>query len=170
MPKTYLIAYDGSSHAKETLQYIADFARDGSKVILFGAYDPVQPVQPVSVPGAFYVPPANTDWVHKEKERRAKVAAHVLLKGKDDLLALEGNVVKADDIREIVVETFDVRDAIIELAEIEKVDAIVCGSRGHGAVKRFVLGSTSSYLAHHANVPVIICRAHNDVPEGEKAE
>ena len=122
----------------------------GRFALFFGTT--VQPVQPVSVPGeslwdaavrdglaltlhrstigAFYVPPPNTDWVHKEKERRAKVAAHVLLKGKDDLLALESNVVKADDIREIVVETFDVRDAIIELAEIEKVDAIVCGSRG----------------------------------------
>lgn len=40
--KTYLVAYDGSKCADECLNYLAEFARQGSKVILFGAYEPGQ--------------------------------------------------------------------------------------------------------------------------------
>jgi nucleotide-binding universal stress UspA family protein len=40
-------------------------------------------------------------------------------------------------------------------------DVIVCGSRGGGAVARFVLGSTSSSLLHHADRPVLV------VPDAE---
>ena len=39
------------------------------------------------------------------------------------------------------------------------VDAVVVGTRGHGILKRALLGSLSSYLAHHATVPVIITRS-----------
>jgi len=31
-------------------------------------------------------------------------------------------------------------------------------SRGHGALKRTILGSTSDYLMHHANCPVFIIK------------
>ena len=40
-------------------------------------------------------------------------------------------------------------------------DALVCGTRGRGAVGRVVLGSTASSLVHHAHVPLLV------VPEGE---
>lgn len=78
------------------------------------------------------------------------------------LLAAENNLVVSADVREFVAETGDVRDAILELAEQEKVSAIVVGSRGLSAVKRFILGSTSSYLVTHAPCPVIVCRLKSD--------
>jgi nucleotide-binding universal stress UspA family protein len=37
-----------------------------------------------------------------------------------------------------------------------EVDLLVCGSRRHGPLRRLVLGSTSDYLAHHVDVPLII--------------
>ena len=36
------------------------------------------------------------------------------------------------------------------------VDLLVCGSRRNGPLRRMVLGSTSDYLAHHVDVPLII--------------
>ena len=47
-------------------------------------------------------------------------------------------------------------------------DMIVVGTRGLGKVRRTVLGSVSSYVIHHAHVPVIVCRPrgpheHNDI-------
>ncbi len=43
-------------------------------------------------------------------------------------------------------------------SEEAKADLIVMGSRGLGAVSRMLVGSTSDYVLHHANVPVTIVR------------
>jgi nucleotide-binding universal stress UspA family protein len=37
-----------------------------------------------------------------------------------------------------------------------EVDLLVCGSRGWGAFRRVVLGSTSDHLVHHAPCPVLV--------------
>jgi nucleotide-binding universal stress UspA family protein len=37
-----------------------------------------------------------------------------------------------------------------------QVDLLVCGSRGWGAIRRVVLGSTADRLIHHAEVPVLV--------------
>jgi nucleotide-binding universal stress UspA family protein len=38
----------------------------------------------------------------------------------------------------------------------DDVDLVVCGSRGWGALRRVVLGSTANRLIHHAAVPVLV--------------
>ncbi|MFZ4516739.1 MAG: universal stress protein, partial [Acidimicrobiia bacterium] len=59
--------------------------------------------------------------------------------------------------------TFDVRvvegvpgPAIVALAAESQANQIVLGSRGRSSVADLVLGSTSSYVLHHAEVPVTI--------------
>lgn len=47
---------------------------------------------------------------------------------------------------------------ILRVAEREKADLIVLGSRGLGGVKAFLLGSVSDRVAHHAHCPVLIVR------------
>jgi nucleotide-binding universal stress UspA family protein len=54
-------------------------------------------------------------------------------------------------------------EPILATAAERGADVVVCGSRGHGAVARSVLGSTSSSLLHHAQGAVLI------VPEAEAA-
>ena len=49
-------------------------------------------------------------------------------------------------------------DSILHVAETEKVDLIVIGSRGLGGFKEFLLGSVSSGVLHHASCPVLIVR------------
>ncbi len=49
-------------------------------------------------------------------------------------------------------------DVILRIAEETKPDLIVLGSRGVGAVQRFLLGSVSDRVSHHANCPVLIVR------------
>jgi len=102
------------------------------------------------------------NWSNDERKARQNAATATLKAGKAKILGEEYNLVEAKDIREFVAETPDVRDAILELAEQEKVSAIVVGSRGLSAVKRFILGSTSSYLVTHAPCPVIVCRLKED--------
>src|SRR3954454_2641501 len=52
-------------------------------------------------------------------------------------------------------------EPILAAAAEREVDVVVCGTRGHGAVARSVLGSTSSSLLHHADRPVLV------VPEAD---
>jgi len=47
---------------------------------------------------------------------------------------------------------------IITQAESFKADMIVTGTRGRGLVSRAVLGSVSSFVIHHSNKPVVVCR------------
>jgi nucleotide-binding universal stress UspA family protein len=50
--------------------------------------------------------------------------------------------------------------ALLELAHDRGAEAIVCGSRGRGAFARALLGSTSTSLLHHSDLPLLV------VPDG----
>lgn len=52
-------------------------------------------------------------------------------------------------------------ETIVKAAHEHNADFLICGSRGHGAVRRTILGSISDYILHHAHVPVLICK-HED--------
>jgi nucleotide-binding universal stress UspA family protein len=52
-------------------------------------------------------------------------------------------------------------EPILAAAAERSADVVVCGTRGHGAVARSVLGSTSSSLLHHAGRAVLV------VPEAD---
>ncbi|HZP80897.1 MAG TPA: universal stress protein [Chthonomonadaceae bacterium] len=49
-------------------------------------------------------------------------------------------------------------DKIVRVAEEEQADLIVLGSRGLGGFQRFLLGSVSDGVLHHAHCPVLIVR------------
>lgn len=49
-------------------------------------------------------------------------------------------------------------DAIVSLAEQTEADVIVVGSRGHGTLETMLLGSVSSEIVDHAQVPVLVAR------------
>jgi len=49
-------------------------------------------------------------------------------------------------------------DEIVRLAQVEKVDLIVLGSRGLTEVRAFLLGSVSDKVTHHAKCPILIVK------------
>jgi nucleotide-binding universal stress UspA family protein len=49
-------------------------------------------------------------------------------------------------------------DEILNTAEQGKYDMIVIGSRGMGAVGRFLVGSVSDRVVHHAHCSVTVVR------------
>jgi nucleotide-binding universal stress UspA family protein len=49
-------------------------------------------------------------------------------------------------------------DAILRVAETEKHDLIVMGSRGLGLFQELLLGSVSERVLRHAKIPVLIVR------------
>ena len=71
---------------------------------------------------------------------------------------------------ETAIESGSVGETIVDwIKRAEpRIDYAVCGSRGSGAMRRFLggiadslglgLGSTSDYLVHHLNIPVIVAK------------
>lgn len=49
---------------------------------------------------------------------------------------------------------------LIKIADEEKADMIVMGSRGLKSIMRTLLHSVSDYVLHHAHIPVLICPVH----------
>ncbi|MBL8952024.1 MAG: universal stress protein [Myxococcaceae bacterium] len=57
-----------------------------------------------------------------------------------------------------VIELGQVAETIIEWAGKNQVDLIVVGARGLGPARRFLLGSISDRIVHHAHCPVTVWR------------
>lgn len=55
-----------------------------------------------------------------------------------------------------LVESGEPGALLCQLAIDLKVDVIIVGSRGHGVLKRALLGSVSTYVTHHAVCPVLV--------------
>jgi nucleotide-binding universal stress UspA family protein len=58
-----------------------------------------------------------------------------------------------------VVESLDVAETVISIADERDAAAVVVGSRGLGAVKSRLLGSTSRKVLHDTCRPVLVVRA-----------
>jgi nucleotide-binding universal stress UspA family protein len=52
----------------------------------------------------------------------------------------------------------NVAEEILKIADKEKVDTIVLGSRGLSTAKEFLLGGVSHKVVHHARCPVTVVR------------
>ncbi|RKP19028.1 adenine nucleotide alpha hydrolases-like protein [Rozella allomycis CSF55] len=59
---------------------------------------------------------------------------------------------------EMIVGKGDARDEIVDYVETVKVDALIVGSRGLGALKRAFLGSVGDYCVHNCHCPVIVVK------------
>ncbi len=59
---------------------------------------------------------------------------------------------------ETLVENGDIGPTLCALADERSADVIVVGSRGHGAIRRALLGSVSTHLVNHAPCPVVVVR------------
>ena len=53
-------------------------------------------------------------------------------------------------------------DAITAAAEAEGADLIVVGTHGRSTVGRFLLGSVSDHVVHHAGCPVLVVRPRSE--------
>lgn len=56
------------------------------------------------------------------------------------------------------VELGDPVDTLCEVAASLQVDLVVVGARGHNAAQRFLMGSVSDRVVHHAPCPVLVVR------------
>lgn len=57
-----------------------------------------------------------------------------------------------------LIKAVSAAGAIIDLAKAKEIDLIVVGSRGRGAIERFLLGSVATRIVTHAACSVLVVR------------
>lgn len=141
MFKRVVVGNDGSDNAVQAIEMAAELAKlhEAELIVAYVWHLPA-----TAYIGAPYAP---LD-LSKQMDETKKGANNRAL-GVFEKFGIEGRLVELEG---------NPADAIIGLAEEEQADLIVVGSRGLGAVERFVLGSTSERVVRHASCPVLVVR------------
>jgi nucleotide-binding universal stress UspA family protein len=132
--KNILVAYDGGEPAHRALETGIELSKR------FDAALAVVSVVPVH-PGRSPIDP----WDDRSTHHRQLAEAR-------EVLAREGVVA------EMIEPSGEPATAIERVALMGRFDTIVVGSRGLGAVSRFLRGSVSAHIATHTNATVVIAR------------
>ena len=138
--KKILVPIDGSESSKKALEMALGIAKAAGAVLTI--LEVIEEFGPL--PGYYEAAPAGTDRVKWVSEQRFE-KIHTIL---------DNTSVKWE---RKVAEGY-AADVIIEIADKGKFDMIVIGSRGHSAVGRFLVGSVSDRVVHHAHCSVTVVR------------
>lgn len=139
MFKRILVPYDGSENSRRALDVATDLAR------LYEAA--VSAVAVVSLPEFA----ASMDEVDQVREQGRKFYAESLRQA-EEAAQEAGVTLKTETVYGHRSE------AILEYAKKSRADLIVIGSRGLSPVERYVLGSVSEVVVHHASCSVLVVR------------
>src|ERR687897_61826 len=142
-PTTILLAADGSEEAKLAATTAADLAQKTDSELHVLTVGPDLPL--------YELPehPAEFEDVLRENRRRTKE----MLEQQAKRIEESGGTVKETHLLEGRAE-----EEIVELAEEIGPGLIVMGSRGHGRLRRALLGSVSEAVVRHAHCPVTVVR------------
>eukprot|EP00127_Corallochytrium_limacisporum_P007273 Clim_evm14s246 gene=Clim_evmTU14s246 len=156
-----IIGVDGSHCSKHAFDWaLANlYKADDELVIVYAFEPPSEAASEIMLATDFefaavgsYIPDEQADAMNK--------------KARDDAHRLVSKYAKICDDRNVNYRTIilegDARDLICHEAENMRAKALVVGSRGRGALKRWLMGSTSSYLVHNCHRPVIVVRDEPD--------
>ena len=137
-----LFAVDGSSYTTKAADYLVDHLRhfnDSIELHLFHVE------LPIIGHAAKYLGKALVDNYYKEESEAAMASAEAILKKHN--VPFQSSYTKGDAALEIQ-----------KYAKKNKIDMIVMGSHGHGALKNLVMGSVANKVLACTNIPVLIVR------------
>lgn len=131
-----LLAYDGSDGAERALDALAGLHREGDVVTLVGVAegDPL-----FGHAGRLRSP-------DQEAQRRRGLEEAATRLAERGIAA------------ELEVASGDAATAILDVAERSAADLIVMGTRGLGGAERWLIGSVSTKVLHHAPCSVLVVR------------
>lgn len=135
-----LVPVDGSVPSLNALQYAADFLHGREQGLIH-----IINIQPLILPLGEY-----PDFDTLEKAQR-QYAQNILKNAKHVLVEANIPVIMHFEIGPIA-------EGIINCAHKHKIDQIVMGTRGMGALGNLFLGSVASRVVHQANLPVTLVK------------
>ena len=139
--QSILVAVDGSPHSLQGVRQGAALAR-----ALSARLELVNVLPPVLLAPSVYA-----ETIAKVEEGNRQAAGELLAAAKK--VAGECGV-EADT----VMVTGAPAEALADLALADRVWGVVIGAKGHGAVKRMLLGSITDRLVHICPKPVLVVR------------
>lgn len=135
-----IVPIDGSDNSRKGLDMALTVAEStGASVTILEVIEEFGPL-----PGYYEAPPVNIDRVKWVSEQRFEKVHDALAKTK---VAWNRRV-----------EEGYAAETIVRIAEEGKFDLIVIGSRGMNFIGRFLLGSVSDRVVHHAHCSVLVVR------------
>ena len=153
-PRPVVVAYDGSPEARAAVRAAATvFA---TRLVIACVWEPglAMAMAQVSDPtGVGYVPPDAETMAAVDRAQRD----HAVEVAEDGARIARELGATAD--AHPVQDELDVAETVADLAETLDALAIAVGSRGLGAVKSKLLGSTSAELLRRSGRPVLVVRA-----------
>jgi len=140
-----LVPTDYSNDAKNAAIYALEIAaKTNSEIIFLHTYHVPVFYNDSNVYESYKIILEN---IEKEEEQKMKVFL-------DDLMEFENGKFNSIDITSQVKLGF-LKDIILELAQNEKIDLIVMGTRGASGIKKALIGSNTSNLINESNIPVL---------------
>lgn len=139
--KKILVPVDGSDASKHALADAIDLAKiHNAKLILLAVADVTEAAYPIM-------------GVTLDKDGFYNVKKKV-----EAMLATLKETVPSDVNLEAEVENGIPGMVISNMVEDEKIDIVVMGNSGKGAVSSFIMGSVSQYVIHHVKCPVLVVK------------
>jgi nucleotide-binding universal stress UspA family protein len=131
-----VLAYDGSEGARRALELLAGLAGAGDRVTAVGV---AEGIPLLGYAGTLPSP-------EQEQERDSRLAEA------EEALVTHGIAVSLEP------RVGDPATAILDVAEREGAGLIVLGTRGLGIAERWLIGSVSDKVLHHARCSVLVAR------------
>ena len=141
-PTRILLATDGSREAQLAARTAADLAQRTDSELHVTTVEAGLPISATTSP-------ARLEDVLRENRRQAEEVLEQQVKSIEE----SGGAVNETHLREGRAD-----EEIVELAEELGAGLIVMGSRGHGRLRRALLGSVTDAVVRHAHCPVTIVR------------
>ena len=148
-PTRILLAADGSEDAKRAIKTAIGLSTKLESVLHVVYVAPEHPYV-----HAYY------DLRHQEEEERLGRGDQRVLDQCVDHVRKAGGTVTGSYLR-----VGEAAKEIVELAEELEVGLVVLGSRGHGRIRRALMGSVSTSVLRHAHCSVLIVRGYDSEEE-----
>ena len=131
-----VLAYDSSDGAKRALDVVLGIARENDEVTVVGVAE--------GIPLFGYAGTLPSPEQEEARDRQLAEAETALAGGASPVSVAAGSG--------------DPATAILDVAEKESADLIVMGTRGLGTAERWLIGSVSDKVLHHAHCSVLVAR------------
>lgn len=142
--KKILLPVDGSEYSKAAANVAREMAEKFEAEIV---------VLRVGEPDFMDMYYSRKDLEETAENKMKRIAAELI---EQDKKLFEGSSI-ADKVS-YITRTGDAASKILDACDEEGCDFIVIATHGMGAAKRFLVGSVTNKVVHHASVPVLVLR------------